>query len=241
MSYCLYLPEICKYSNYSGPGSHREDINVRGLLYQTTFKHFRIIEKPALHPILSDHPAFCDPEVTIASSFSFDQDSQSREAMAPLSKQDPVSNLISESLKLDNLDLDQKVMFSHQSSSYDPTPMSTAAATPNSELSEETAVIVKDEQNISLAATSRPLEIPSGRQPAKPSALLTRTQELRAGENTLKNAIKIKHADQDKAFENTSTSVAASQMRNALNNLADTVEDPAEKKVCVFEPPYSMR
>lgn len=33
------------------------------------------------------------------------------------------------------------------------------------------------------------------------------------------------------AFENTSTSVAASQMRNALNNLADTVEDPEEKKV----------
>jgi hypothetical protein len=36
----------------------------------------------------------------------------------------------------------------------------------------------------------------------------------------------------DKAFENTSTSVAASQMRNALNNLADTVQDPEEKKVC---------
>jgi hypothetical protein len=35
----------------------------------------------------------------------------------------------------------------------------------------------------------------------------------------------------DKAFENTSTSVAASQMRNALNNLADTVTDPEEKKV----------
>ena len=34
-----------------------------------------------------------------------------------------------------------------------------------------------------------------------------------------------------KAFENTSTSVAASQMRNALNNLADTVEDPAQKKL----------
>ncbi|EME83487.1 uncharacterized protein MYCFIDRAFT_88125 [Pseudocercospora fijiensis CIRAD86] len=32
------------------------------------------------------------------------------------------------------------------------------------------------------------------------------------------------------AFENTSTSVAASQMRNALNNLADTVKDPKEKK-----------
>jgi len=32
------------------------------------------------------------------------------------------------------------------------------------------------------------------------------------------------------AFENTSTSVAASQMRNALNNLTDTVKDPAEQK-----------
>lgn len=32
------------------------------------------------------------------------------------------------------------------------------------------------------------------------------------------------------AFENTSTNVAASQMRNALNNIADTVQDPAEKK-----------
>lgn len=33
------------------------------------------------------------------------------------------------------------------------------------------------------------------------------------------------------AFENTSTSVAASQMRNALNNLADGVKDPKEKQV----------
>lgn len=36
----------------------------------------------------------------------------------------------------------------------------------------------------------------------------------------------------DKAFENTSTSVAASQMRNALNMLADTVTDTEQKKVC---------
>jgi UTP--glucose-1-phosphate uridylyltransferase len=35
----------------------------------------------------------------------------------------------------------------------------------------------------------------------------------------------------DQAFENTSTSVAASQMRNALNSLADTVKDPKDKKV----------
>lgn len=33
------------------------------------------------------------------------------------------------------------------------------------------------------------------------------------------------------AFENTSTSIAASQMRNALNKLSDTVENPEEKKV----------
>ena len=32
-------------------------------------------------------------------------------------------------------------------------------------------------------------------------------------------------------FDNTATSVAASQMRNALNKLADTVKDPGEKKV----------
>ena len=36
--------------------------------------------------------------------------------------------------------------------------------------------------------------------------------------------------DDAKAFENTSTSVAASQMRNALNALCDTVQDPVEKK-----------
>jgi UTP--glucose-1-phosphate uridylyltransferase len=33
------------------------------------------------------------------------------------------------------------------------------------------------------------------------------------------------------AFENTSTNVAAAQMRNALTNLAETVEDPNDKKV----------
>lgn len=35
----------------------------------------------------------------------------------------------------------------------------------------------------------------------------------------------------EQAFENTSTSVAASQMRNALNNLADGVKDPKDKQV----------
>jgi ABC-type hemin transport system substrate-binding protein len=39
----------------------------------------------------------------------------------------------------------------------------------------------------------------------------------------------------NKAFENTSTSVAASQMRNALNNLSDTVKDPEQKKVRICQ------
>ena len=38
---------------------------------------------------------------------------------------------------------------------------------------------------------------------------------------------------EDQAFENTSTNVAASQMRNALNKLADSVTNPEEKKVRV--------
>jgi UTP--glucose-1-phosphate uridylyltransferase len=46
---------------------------------------------------------------------------------------------------------------------------------------------------------------------------------------TLQEIAKLTSAE--KAFENTSTSVAASQMRNALNNLADTVKDPEEKKL----------
>lgn len=37
-----------------------------------------------------------------------------------------------------------------------------------------------------------------------------------------------------KAFENTSTSVAASQMRNALTALADTVKDPQTKEVSII-------
>ncbi|RFN47037.1 utp-glucose-1-phosphate uridylyltransferase [Fusarium flagelliforme] len=32
------------------------------------------------------------------------------------------------------------------------------------------------------------------------------------------------------AFENTSTNVAAAQMRNSLTNLAETVKDPEQKK-----------
>jgi hypothetical protein len=39
-----------------------------------------------------------------------------------------------------------------------------------------------------------------------------------------------------KAFENTSTNVAAAQMRNALTQLSETVKDPEEKKVSILGP-----
>ena len=42
--------------------------------------------------------------------------------------------------------------------------------------------------------------------------------------------------DSNQAFENTSTSVAASQMRNALNALADSVKDASEKQVSFSHP-----
>jgi hypothetical protein len=50
---------------------------------------------------------------------------------------------------------------------------------------------------------------------------------------SLESPLKVRRLtnESQKAFENTSTSVAASQMRNALNNLADTVADPEEKKL----------
>lgn len=40
--------------------------------------------------------------------------------------------------------------------------------------------------------------------------------------------------ERPQAFENTSTNVAAAQMRNELTSLAESVEDPKQKKVsCV--------
>jgi UTP--glucose-1-phosphate uridylyltransferase len=37
------------------------------------------------------------------------------------------------------------------------------------------------------------------------------------------------------AFDNTATSQAASAMRNELNKLAETVQDPAQRKVCFLQ------
>ena len=50
---------------------------------------------------------------------------------------------------------------------------------------------------------------------------------------------KMKRLTPNQAFENTSTNVAAAQMRNALTSLAESVEveDPAQKKVCYLHAP----
>jgi UTP--glucose-1-phosphate uridylyltransferase len=63
--------------------------------------------------------------------------------------------------------------------------------------------------------------------PKMPSPLSKVTTPVH--EATLQELAKL--IDEDKAFENTSTNVAASQMRNALNSLADTVTDTEQKKV----------
>jgi UTP--glucose-1-phosphate uridylyltransferase len=47
--------------------------------------------------------------------------------------------------------------------------------------------------------------------------------------------------DHVQAFENTSTNVAAAQMRNALTNLADTVKDPEQKKVSLDQHPVRCK
>ncbi|RWQ93011.1 putative UTP-glucose-1-phosphate uridylyltransferase Ugp1 [Paecilomyces variotii] len=64
---------------------------------------------------------------------------------------------------------------------------------------------------------------------AIPSHLRAQAADAPSGEN----AFERKHHGKTQshmAFENASTSVAASQMRNALNALAETVPDPQEKK-----------
>jgi acetate kinase len=43
------------------------------------------------------------------------------------------------------------------------------------------------------------------------------------------------------AFENTSTNIAAAQMRNALTNLAETCKDPEQKKASRRNPQVACR
>lgn len=86
--------------------------------------------------------------------------------------------------------------------------------------------IVQDRAE-ALATTSFPSpEIPA-RHPARiASAVANSLSEDTSDEEELMMLTNL-----EKAFENTSTSVAASQMRNALTALADTCKDPHQKEV----------
>jgi len=80
------------------------------------------------------------------------------------------------------------------------------------------------------AASERIFEdINSGTGHRSPSVMLCEHSEM---ETMSTKQEQLTDGSTDQAFENTSTSVAASQMRNALNNLADTVTDPKDKQVC---------
>lgn len=88
---------------------------------------------------------------------------------------------------------------------------------------------------VSNSSLCRPdLQNPPLRLPPEASAMPLAAPLLCLLTETLpaQQAQQVKMLTNEKAFENTSTSVAASQMRNALNNLADTVTDPVHKKVC---------
>jgi len=80
-----------------------------------------------------------------------------------------------------------------------------------------------------------------GRHPGRMASRASTIASSSSEESTEENEVNWFTADQEenwawltvitKAFENTSTSVAASQMRNALTALADTVKDPQTKEV----------
>ncbi|OAA73236.1 UTP-glucose-1-phosphate uridylyltransferase [Cordyceps fumosorosea ARSEF 2679] len=66
------------------------------------------------------------------------------------------------------------------------------------------------------------------------SALPSHLRPVAPGKDDENNGFEKRHHGKTRshmAFENTSTNVAAAQMRNALTNLAETVEDPKQKKL----------
>src|SRR3546814_1865271 len=72
---------------------------------------------------------------------------------------------------------------------------------------------------------------PSARNSTMPTDLPT-PPELAESRPTLEEVAEL--INHDKAFENTSTSVAASQMRNALNNLAEIGRASCRERVCAY-------
>lgn len=71
---------------------------------------------------------------------------------------------------------------------------------------------------------------PTPSSPSDPLFLHDRASTSSAGSSTRT----VELTGCEKAFENTSTSVAASQMRNALTALADTCKDPHQREVSLL-------
>jgi len=74
-------------------------------------------------------------------------------------------------------------------------------------------------------------DIPAPEISARRPARMASTVASNLSEDTSDEEGLMMLTDIEKAFENTSTSVAASQMRNALTALADTCKDPHQKEV----------
>lgn len=89
----------------------------------------------------------------------------------------------------------------------------------------------QDLLDLDAADDSAPPPKPS--RPPPPPPRLIRMPISQSHASVIKPALKdlARLINDDKAFENTSTSVAASQMRNALTALADTCNDPEQKEV----------
>jgi hypothetical protein len=86
-----------------------------------------------------------------------------------------------------------------------------------------------------LAPKSPPSsDVPAPDIPARHPARMASPVASNASEDTSFEEELTMLTDIEKAFENTSTSVAASQMRNALTALADTCKDPHEKEVSIL-------
>lgn len=90
-------------------------------------------------------------------------------------------------------------------------------------------VIVQEHAEVLAEASSPPLMPPRHPGRIATTAATSSSEELceKCEDSTMLNSF-------DQAFENTSTSVAASQMRNALTALADTVKDPHQKDVSLL-------
>jgi hypothetical protein len=98
-------------------------------------------------------------------------------------------------------------------------------------------IVVQDHAEELATTPSQDITVPKipARHPARMASAFASSSSEDTSDEELMMLTNI-----EKAFENTSTSVAASQMRNALTALADTCKDPHQKEVSLFSGLYRM-